>query len=280
MTTSDVRLDADEAKPGDRHMQMSLREVFQFIARAWRFILFGALGGLFAATAYLGVTPARFQAQAVVGLVKAGQTQIESAERTMERVASPAFQQAVLKTLGWQQDARGNMLRKSLSAARVDADHVRLSVLASNADDAARAINASVQELKMARSRITLTSSQAVQKELDGLVREIGELDRSLALLRRIAKTTPETSRSDLLLLLSVEGSQKARLYELRREERSVRSQLFSGDTGETISLVEELVPQTPVSPKKLQVIVLVTLAGMFAGLIAGGLWGALWRRP
>lgn len=253
--------------------EISLWDIVYFLKDGSRWLVGGLVFGLLGALGYVLVSPAQYEATAIVQPATVGMpttttttttkgVEVESVAQTLERLKLPTFyDEAMLKACqAPSQQAlsggvkasqvKGNSLiqvsyrARSVAVAEACVNAVVATLARSQAEIAAPIIKTLEEQLSLSRQR--LADEKAFQDQAEKRVS--GSADGSLLMLKALSK------REDII--------------QLQRQlvDQSVQ---LSVPITQPVRLLEPIyAPERPVAPKKLPVLA----GGLFGGLVLGGL--------
>ncbi len=247
--------------------EINLWELMEHLKSGWHWIVGGVGAGLLCTTWFLMLTPAQYEATAViqpatVGMIFATPTPTEPIAQTLERLKLRAFY--------------GDDVVKScqVDSAKDLAGGVKVAIVKGNnlISIAYRADSVAIAQACMAKIVGRLTHSQAaiaapLIKELKNQLaltkQQIDDIERVQAQNeKRLARSL--VSNESVLLMLKKE--ELSRLQKLYREQSIQLSEPFT----QPIKLLEPIdISEEAISPKKGIITAVGLITGLFAGLLA-----------
>lgn len=260
---------SDSDAQGD---ELSLWDILDFLKEGWRWLAGGVVAGAIGAIGFVLVSPAQYEATAIVQPATVGMpttttttkgVEVEPVAQTLERLKLPTFyDEAMLQacqapsrqalSVGVKaSQVKGNSLiqisyrAKSLAVAEACVNAVVARLAKSQADNAAPIIKTLEEQLALSRQRLVDEKSFQAQAE------------------RRVSGASDGVS---LLMLKTL--SKREDIIQLQRQlvDQSVQ---LSAPITQPLRLLEPIyAPERSVAPKKLPVMA----GGLLGGLVLGGL--------
>lgn len=259
--------------------EMNLLDLWQMFRAGWRLILIGLVAGLAVAGGYLAMTPGQHEATLLVKVghmgVAASLQQIEAVDDTIKRLQTPDFEKTVVKSLGWNGDARERLFSSSLQATSEGDKHIKIRLRSFAPDDARHAAEATFAALASAHRDLVEAVVAKKEQELAATVAEIEDIEALLSRLERLlGRETPQSDLKGVLMWLQIKEwlqitqSQKDRLRALRCQESAAREALGPESIVPTTVVEPIAVSDGPVSPKARRAWVLAGVGGLLLGVL------------
>lgn len=264
-------------------------DVWETVRNGWRWIAGGAILAAAAAAIWLATAPVQYEA---TGVLRIGQTlqpgqffaggqggtlvPVEAPSRIVERLLLPSFTERIAQQLGWDEsdDPRRRALQDSLKASVTRTDWVQLRVREPSRDDATRALSAVVQSLAEFHRGLAQPVLDGVSAELAAAEKEERDIAKDISRLTsnasRLEATLPPHERfSESVLYQNLMLLNAQRLQESRHRSMQMRAWITVMQDQSTTGLIDVAgVSEKPVSPKRVQTLVLAFLGGSLAGLV------------
>lgn len=263
--------------------EMSLQDLWRVLIdqRRW---LFGIVT-LCVFLAFVGVliTRPKWEATAViqigqVGLPGIGQGSqlIEPSVRAIERMKMKSFENDVLISLKIpveDENPLASLFRRSLSLKALGTtDLIQVKVRGDSPDQAASWAQAVVDRLKNVHERLAQPTIDRLRKQQAELKKQMKSIEEERANFLKIVSKSSETSGdsrfSENLLLSNLLLQKNAELRDFEMRRLAAEEQLTSVRTYPTSLIDVVYVPEKPVSPKKLLMLVLAAILGLFLGVV------------
>lgn len=259
--------------------ELSFRDLWQMLCEAWRLVLVGLTAGLVIAGGYLAMTPNQYEAAMLIKLGQVGAVdsvrQIEASRDVVERLQSPAFEMAVLESLGWNGDARGDLYKSSLRATTPRDKYIEVRLRGLTPNDARRAAEGTFIMLEGAHRSLIKKVVAKNEQQLAATVAEIADTEALLRRLERLlGKAAPQSDLQGVLMWLQIREwlqitqNQKDHLRNLRLQEKAVREALNPELTASTAVIEPVMVSGSPVYPKARQAWILAGIGGLLLGVL------------
>lgn len=259
--------------------EMSLLDLWQTFCSGWRLMLIGLVAGSVVAGGYLAMTPGQYEATLLVEVghmgVAGSVQQIEAVDDAVKRLQSPDFEKPVLKSLGWNGDARERLFKSSLQATSMEGKYIKIKLRSLAPDDARRAAEATFAALASAHRGLVEAVVAKKEQELAATVAEIHDIEALLSRLDRLlGKETPQSDLKGVLMWLQIKEwlqitqNQKDRLLNLRRQESAAREALNPDLMVPTTAFAPVAVSDGPVYPKARRAWVLAGVGGLLLGVL------------
>ena len=255
--------------------EISLWDILDFLKDGWRWLAVGVLAGAVGAVGFVLVSPAQFEAVAIVQPATVGMStgtgaamttkgvEVEPVVQTLERLKLPTFyDEAMLQAC---QSASRQALSGSVKASQVKGNAlIQVSYRAPTTALAEACVNAVVGQL----TRSQTTMAEPVIKTLEEqLVLTKKQLTESEGFQGQLEKRATSSADGASLLMLNALSKREeiVRLQKLLIEQKVQ----LSAPLTQPMQLLEPIyAPERPVAPKKLPVLA----GGLLGGLVLGGL--------
>ena len=252
--------------------EISVWDIVDFLKAGWRWLAGGVVAGALGAVGFVLVSPAQFEATAIVQPATVGMpttttttkgVEVEPVAQTLERLKIATFYTAEL-VQACQAPSR-SALASSLKASQVKGNAlIQISYRANSGAVAEACVNAVVAELARAQADIAAPIIKTLQEQLELTRRRFA--DEKVFQAQAERKVTASTDGVSLLMLKAL--SKREELVQLQRQLVDQSVQLSTPIT-QPMQLLEPIyAPERPVAPKKLPVLA----GGLFGGLVLGGL--------
>ena len=251
--------------------EISLWDIVDFLKEGWRWLGGGLVLGLLGAVGFVLVSPAQFEATAIVqpatvGLPTTTTTkgaEVESVAQTLERLKLPTFYTDAL--LQACQVPSRLALAGSVKASQVKGNSlIQVSYRAPSVAVAEACVNAVVAQLTASQAEIGAPLIQTLEEQLVLTKKQLTEAEGFQAQLEK--RATSSTDSASLLMLSALSKREEiARLQKLLIEQKVQLSVPLT----QPLQLLEPIyAPERAVAPKKLPVLA----GGLLGGFVLGGL--------
>lgn len=252
--------------------EISLWDIVYFLKDGSRWLVGGLVFGLLGALGYVLVSPAQYEATAIVQPATVGMptttttttkgVEVESVAQTLERLKLPTFyDEAMLKAC---QAPSQQALSGGVKASQVKGNSlIQVSYRARSVAVAEACVNAVVATLARSQAEIAAPIIKTLEEQLS-LSRQ--RLADEKAFQAQAEKRVSGSADGSLLMLKAL--SKREDIIQLQRQlvDQSVQ---LSVPITQPVRLLEPIyAPERPVAPKKLPVLA----GGLFGGLVLGGL--------
>ena len=252
--------------------EISLWDIVDFLKEGWRWLAGGVLAGAIGAVGFVLVSPAQFEATAIVQPATVGMpttttttrgAEVEPVAQTLERLKLPTFyDEAMLQAC---QAPSRQALSGSVKASQVKGNVlIQVSYRAPTTEVAEACVNAVFAALARSQAEIAAPIIKTLEEQLS--------LSRQRLADEKAFQTEAEkrvSGAADGVSLLMLKAlSKREDIVQLQRQlvDQSVQ---LSAPITQPVRLLEPIyAPERPVSPKKLPVLA----GGLFGGLVLGGL--------
>lgn len=263
--------------------EMSLQDLWRVLIDQSRWLFGIATLCVFLAVVGVLIIRPKWEATAVIQIGQVGQSGvgqgsqlIEPSVRAIERMKMKSFENDVLISLKIPVEVENPLARLFRSTLSLKAlgttDLIQVKVRGDSPDLAANWANAVVERLKTVHERLAQPTIDRLRKQLAELKKQMKMIEEERANLLKIVSKSSETrgdSRFSANLLLSnllLQKNAELRDFEMRR--LATEEQLTSVRTYPTSLIDVVYVPETPVSPKKLLMLVLAAILGLVLGVV------------
>ena len=250
---------------------MSLLDMWHMLLAGWRLVLLGLVAALVAAAGYLSTTPEQYEGTLLVRVGQVGAAgsvqQIEAASDAVERMQSPAFQEAVVESLGWKRDERERLFRNTFQATSSVSKHLKITLRAASPDDAKRAVEASLVVLSDMHEGMAESILAKRDRELVNVAADILDSEAFLRRMESLGKEIPSGDRQSVLLWLQAVKDEKSRLRLLRLRERAMKESMKPELGASTMAAEPAAISKYPVHPKARRVWVFAVVGGLLLGV-------------
>lgn len=263
--------------------EMSLQDLWRVLIDQRRWLFGIATLCVFLAVVGVLITKPKWEATAVIQIGQVGQSGIgqgsqliEPSVRAIERMKMKSFENDVLISLKIpveDENPLARLFRSTLSLKALGTtDLIQVKVRGDSPDRAANWANAVVDRLKTVHERLAQPTIDRLRKQQAELTKQMKMIEEERVNLLKIVSKSGETSgdsRFSANLLLSnllLQKNAELRDFEMRRLAADEQLTAVRTYPSSLIDLV--YVSETPVSPKKLLVIVLAAVLGLFLGVV------------
>jgi len=254
--------------------ELSLWDILNFLKEGWLWLVFGLAGGLAGAVGFVVVSPAQFEAMAIVqpatvGLPTTTTTtttkgaEVEPVAQTLERLKLPTFYDETM--LQACQAPSRLALSGSVKASQVKGNSlIQVSYRASSIAVAEACVNAVVEQLTQSQTSIAEPLQKTLEEQLVLTKKQLTESESFQAQLEK--RATSSADGASFLMLNTL--SKREEIVRLQKVLVEQKVQL-SAPLTQPMQLLEPIyAPDKPVAPKKLPVLT----GGLFGGLVLGAL--------
>lgn len=276
--------------------EFGLFDLWQTLQAGWRYVLGGVVIGVIGAGAMIVLTPAKYEAVAVVQVGQVGQVRqvdqggqmvevtshpVEPASQTIERMKTSAFQLGVAEKLGtqaWVADLRastnatGKYISPQLMKGTIAGPSplIELKTTGDSAEYAKNIASASVLELANRQAEIAKPMIDKLRLDLKIAREKLASVENELEVINKLVTNVGvKDDRFTQLSLMTTLGVQKkSELFTQRQLISALETALMPPATQSAKAIEEIFVTEKPVSPKKGMLIAL----GLIGGLLVGGI--------
>lgn len=250
--------------------EITIWDVVSFVKDGWRWFAGGLVAGAVGAVGFVLVSPAQYEATAVVQPASVGMSaistkggEVEPVVQTLERLKLATFYTDTLVQSCQAASRQG--LAANVKASQVKGNAlIQVSYRASSAANAEACVNAVVEQLAKSQTTIAEPVIKTLEEQLVLTKKQLTEAEAFQAQLEKRAVSSADSASLLMLSALS-KREEIARLQKLLIEQKAQLSVPFT----QPMQLLEPIyAPERPVAPKKLPVLV----GGLFGGLVLGGL--------
>lgn len=258
---------------GQSDDEVSLWDILDFLKDGWRWLAGGLIAGAVGAVGFVLVSPAQFEAMAIVQPATVGLptttnnntkgAEVEPVAQTLERLKLPTFyDDAMLQAC--QAHSR-QALAGSVKASQVKGNAlIQVSYRAPTVTLAEACVNAVVRQLTQSQTTIAEPVIKTLEEQLVLTRKQLTEAEGFQGQLEK--RATASADGASLLMLNTLSKREEiVRLQKLLIEQKVQ----LSAPLTQPMQLLEPIyAPERPVAPKKLPVLA----GGLFGGLVLGGL--------
>lgn len=257
---------------GQSDDEVSLWDILDFLKDGWRWLAGGLIAGAVGAVGFVLVSPAQFEAMAIVQPATVGLptttnntkgAEVEPVAQTLERLKLPTFyDDAMLQAC--QAHSR-QALAGSVKASQVKGNAlIQVSYRAPTVTLAEACVNAVVRQLTQSQTTIAEPVIKTLEEQLVLTRKQLTEAEGFQGQLEK--RATASADGASLLMLNALSKREEiVRLQKLLIEQKVQ----LSAPLTQPMQLLEPIyAPERPVAPKKLPVLA----GGLFGGLVLGGL--------
>lgn len=276
--------------------EFGLFDLWQTLQAGWRYVLGGVVIGVIGAGAMIVLTPAKYEAVAVVQVGQVGQVRqvdqggqmvevtshpVEPASQTIERMKTSAFQLGVAEKLGtqaWVADLRastnatGKYISPQLMKGTIAGPSplIELKTTGDSAEYAKNIASASVLELANRQAEIAKPMIDKLRLDLKIAREKLASVENELEVINKLVTNVGvKDDRFTQISLMTTLGVQKkSELFTQRQLISALETALMPPATQSAKAIEEIFVTEKPVSPKKGMLIAL----GLIGGLLVGGI--------
>ena len=250
--------------------EITIWDVVSFVKDGWRWFAGGLVAGAVGAVGFVLVSPAQYEATAVVQPASVGMSaistkggEVEPVVQTLERLKLATFYTDTLVQSCQAASRQG--LAASVKAIQVKGNSlIQVSYRAPSAAAAETCVNAVVEQLAKSQTTIAEPVIRMLEEQLVLTRKQLTEAEGFQGQLEKRAVSSADSASLLMLSALS-KREEIARLQKLLIEQKVQLSAPFT----QPMQLLESIyAPERPVAPKKLPVLV----GGLFGGLVLGGL--------
>jgi uncharacterized protein involved in exopolysaccharide biosynthesis len=255
--------------------EITIWDVVSFVKDGWRWFAGGLVAGAVGAVGFVLVSPAQFEAVAIVQPATVGIStgtgaamttkgvEVEHVVQTLERLKLPTFyDEAMLQAC---QAPSRQALSGSVKASQVKGNAlIQVSYRAPTAAVAEACVNAVVGQLTQSQTAIAEPLIKTLEEQLVLTKKQLTEAEGFQGQLEK--RVTSSNDGVSLLMLNTFSKREEiVRLQKLLVEQKVQLSPPLT----QPMQMLEPIyVPERPVAPKKLPVLA----GGLFGGLVLGGL--------
>ena len=274
--------------------EISLFELLEKLRAGWRYVLSGALVGVFIAVTAIVVLPNRYEAVAIVQVGQVGQlgqvvqvgqvgqyvgVPVEPATQAIERMKSAAFQKSVSESMEGGSGVISAQLIKS-TAAQGPSALIELKAISRSPEAATKTVEVSVQELAKRHAEISKPSVGRLIAEADLAQEKLKQAEVELEGLNKLSASAgiKDDRFTQLSLITSLRLQKEAEIFSQRQMVINLKAAMNPPTTESAKAIEAVFVSDQPMSPKKGLLLVL----GLVGGLLAGIMWvfvSGAWRQ-
>lgn len=255
---------------GQSDDEVSLWDILDFLKDGWRWLAGGLIAGAVGAVGFVLVSPAQFEAMAIVQPATVGLpttttkgAEVEPVVQTLERLKLPTFyDEAMLQAC---QAPSRQALAASVKASQVKGNAlIQVSYRAPTITAAEACVNTVVAQLTQSQTTIAEPLIKTLEEQLVLTRKQLTEAEGFQGQLEK--RATSSADAASLLMLNALSKREEiVRLQKLLIEEKVQ----LSAPLTQPMQLLEPIyAPERPVAPKKLPVLA----GGLLGGLVLGGL--------
>ena len=254
--------------------EISLWDIVDFLKEGWRWLAGGVVAGAVGAVGFVLVSPAQYEATAIVQPATVGMpttttttttkgVEVESVAQTLERLKLPTFYDEVM--LQACQAPSRQALSGGVKASQVKGNAlIQISYRAKSVAVAEACVNAVVATLAKSQAEIAAPIIKTLEEQLSLSRQRLA--DEKAFQAQAEQRVSGSADGVSLLMLKAL--SKREDIIQLQRQlvDQSVQ---LSAPITQPVRLLEPIyAPERPVAPKKLPVLA----GGLFGGLVLGGL--------
>lgn len=273
-------------------------ELLRKVCVGWRRILGGAVVGLIASGVAVTLIAPRYEALALVQVAQVGQialapspsqasqissVQVEPATQAVERMRSPVFQLKVAEALGlaaWAADLRRttSATKKNISLQVVKSTSVpgslpliELRTYASTPDSAKQIAEGLISELAKREGEMADLIIGKLRHDLEITKAKFFSVEQELDAIKKMMMNVGvrDDRFTQLSLITDLRVQKESEIFKLRQAILALETALAPPYTQQATVLEEVFVTDTPVSPKKILLLVLGLVGGALAGAVS-----------
>ena len=218
-----------------------------------------------------------------IGLVQVGQVwqdqkaiSVENPISVVERIKNKSFQVKILSKLGISLDEENPKRKLFVNSLKVkvvpNTDLLELRIRGYSAMEAAHWVEETVNYLQEAHKKLAEPTISRLQKQLVEVKKQIlsvkAEKDSLVKNAELKSQIGPGNRFAENLLLTNYLVQKDSELREFASRQLGLEEQLNPAKTFPTSLLEQAYVPEKPVSPQKLLIVILATLVGLILGVI------------
>lgn len=274
--------------------EVSLFDLLEKFRKGWRHVAGGIFLGSLGASVVLFTTPKQYQATAVVQVGQVGQegqaglvsfTLAEPPAQAVERVRSSAFLFSVAKALGdqrWMAALQNGGGSDVLSVASPKgATHlIDLKAKADNPEAAKKIVSAATNELAKREAEIVKPVVDRMTREADFAREKIKHAELELGRLSKLLNGVgvKDERFTQISLITDLRVRKESEIFQQRQVLSALNDALAPPNTQPAKAIEDVFTSDTPVAPKKRQLLVLGLVGGLLAGVISMFISNA-WRK-
>ena len=250
--------------------EITIWDVVSFVKDGWRWFAGGLVAGAVGAVGFVLVSPAQYEATAVVQPASVGMSaistkggEVEPVVQTLERLKLATFYTDTLVQSCQAESRQG--LAASVKAIQVKGNSlIQVSYRAPSAAAAETCVNAVVEQLAKSQTTIAEPVIRTLEELLVLTRKQLTEAEGFQGQLEKRAVSSADGA-SLLMLSTLAKREEIARLQKLLIEQKVQ----LSAPLTQPMQLLEPIyAPERPVAPKKLPVLA----GGLLGGFVLGGL--------
>lgn len=252
--------------------KMSFAGLWRLLVDGWRLLLVGLLVAFAIAGTFLSVVQSKglYEADLVVGL---GQFEhdgrvgeIESIGDVINRMQNPDFRDAVVRSLGWQDDEHKRLFDLTYKVARHHDNQLMIRVSGLSQDTARLAAEACVANLANIHSKLAEKMSVRGSEDLARVRTQITDTEEIIHGIESVAKNASPNDNRWIAEWLNAWKDQKVHLNELRMRENVLKVQ---GRLIKHTMAVEPInISSHKTNSKPYRVLVFAAICGLFLGVL------------
>lgn len=249
--------------------EINIWELMEHLASGWHCLVGGIVVGLVGAIGFLGLTPPKYEAKAVIqpatiGAIVATTTTtiVESVGLTLERLKRVTFYGDNLVKVCQAVSAENLMGRIKVEIVKGN-DLIAVGYRADSAAVAEACIAEFVEQLAQSQATIIAPLIKELEDQRASTKRQIDDIERFLAQSGKRVALSPALNNPVFLM------SKQEELMKLQKLYREQRIQLTEPLTRPWKLLAPIYAPEVAVSPKKLITVIGGLVGGLFAGVLA-----------
>ncbi len=269
----------------NRNEELILLDLFNVLRRYKRLLLGLPLVGAILATLLVTlVLRPTWEASAVLEVGHAGdQVPVEAISNVITRMTLPSFAKGALSNSGINSDDLNEMgsFFKTLKVDQVKgAELIELKIRGPSPEKAKILMSGAIASLQKAHAEKLAVTVDKNKKQLQFLVNEIQKSTADAELIKQKLLASHNWNAFDATLSATVLKDKSDQLRDMTQKKLLLEEQLSLSRSYNTKVLDDIYVSEDPVSPKKLLIIGLATLLGLFGSVVIAFVHNALNSKP
>jgi len=257
--------------------EISLFDLWQILVRRKWWVLGTPLLAVIAAAVAVTLMKPQWEATAAIQIGAVGQAVIEPSARVVARVNLKSFEDAVLAALGISLDEKNPLARLYRDSLKIKAlpntDLIEIKVHGYSRESAKRSTEATIDYLHRIHQWMAAPTVQRMKQLLAQAEREIAqtkaEREKALKILDLKNKAITEARFMGNITLANIMIQRDNELRGLEQAKMVYEEQLDPMRTYPTSYIEKIWVSEDPVAPKKILIILMAGMLGLFLGGLA-----------
>ena len=255
--------------------EISLIDIIDFFKDGWKFILATSLVTTLIGIGYTFIASPKYQATAVFQTAKVADKDVETPNVLIEKIKIPTyFSQKTFEECGLSEFSEpGTALSKRLNPTlSKTAPFITISYKSKSPEIAKKCLISVIADINTQQNEIAKPLLDTKKNQLNSLKEKLQQAEN---LTKSLAQKAPknfdfnDSKFSANSLLLATLLNKESEMSDLQNEVNNAEIALIEPQTRGTYLTTPIYMPNVPVEPKKVLIILGAVLAGLFLGIIA-----------